>query len=307
MQKMSLAAFTKLRIQRLLLPTFIWTFILVAPQIYFERRLQGMDQSYVEFYQTFLTFNWWPNGNFHWLHLWFIPYLFCYNLLSIPIVKGLESNAAIVLFLERLLQKPIGLLGFILVAILPYTFLFSIFPASYDLVNDWARHSFFFSFILIGLLFFRFPAVLEMLEAKRSFFLRLAFLSILLINGIRWSAYAPFTRWEDWSNNTFAYGYLLLLNVNTWMWVLASLGYGKKYLNRGSRLLTYANTAVYPFYILHQTVIVIIAYFIVQTSDTIGFKFIFLLVICFVVIILLYHLFIRPYNWLRFLFGMKKK
>jgi TonB-dependent SusC/RagA subfamily outer membrane receptor len=89
------------------------------------------------------------------------------------------------------------------------------------------------------------------------------------------------------------------------MWVFTSLGYGKQYLNRGSRILTYANTAVYPFYILHQTVIVIIAFYVVQTNDEASLKFLFLLFACFFITILIYHLFIRPFNIMRFLFGMK--
>ena len=62
MQRMSWQAFSKLRFQRLLIPSFIWTFILVAPQIFFERKLQGSDASYSEFYRTFLEFRWWPDG-----------------------------------------------------------------------------------------------------------------------------------------------------------------------------------------------------------------------------------------------------
>ena len=50
--------FIKLRFERLIIPTLIWTFLLVAPQIYFERRLQGQEFSYLEFYATFLQFDW---------------------------------------------------------------------------------------------------------------------------------------------------------------------------------------------------------------------------------------------------------
>ncbi len=62
------------------------------------------------------------------------------------------------------------------------------------------------------------------------------------------------------------------------MWVFSSLGYRKKYLNKGSRLLSYANTAVYPFYIFYQTVIVAIAYYVVGTRDDVSLKLLFLLI-----------------------------
>ena len=55
--------FINQRFQRLIIPLAIWTFVLVAPQIYFERKLGGYNGSYFEFYKTFLQFEWWPSGN----------------------------------------------------------------------------------------------------------------------------------------------------------------------------------------------------------------------------------------------------
>ena len=60
------------------------------------------------------------------------------------------------------------------------------------------------------------------------------------------------------------------------LWVLACLGYGKRYLNNENAFFKYANKAVYPFYILHQTVIVAIGYYVVRTSDNAAFKYIFI-------------------------------
>lgn len=90
-----------------------------------------------------------------------------------------------------------------------------------------------------------------------------------------------------------------------WAWVLSAIGYGKKYLNRRHRVLGYLNQAVYPFYILHQTIIVILVYYVVQTRDTIGLKYSFIVGVTFVVTTGIYHLFIRPFPLMRWLFGMK--
>ncbi len=307
MQRLDWKAFTIQRFMRLIIPTIIWTFILVAPQIYFERKLEGIDQTYFEFYQSFLEFKWWPNGNFHWLHLWFIPYLFCYNILSIPLFYALQKNNKFTQFLDSFFQRPSSVFIFVFIAILQYTFLSVHYKTTFDLIHDIARHSFFIFFIIAGLLFFRFQQAMELLESKRHLFLSLAFLSILLINILRWNGWEPFDIWENWIEKPQTYFFIALVNFNSWMWVFTSLGYGKKYLNNSSRLLNYMNTAVYPFYILHQTVIVIIAYYVVGTKDEVSLKLLFLLIVCFCVIILTYHLFIRPYNIMRFLFGMKKK
>lgn len=297
--------FVRLRFMRLIIPTVIWTFLLVAPQIYFERKLQGSELSYFEFYQLFLQFKWWPEGNFHWLHLWFIPYLFVYNIISIPICLLLNRKNLFVNKIEQCILKPYSLYLFVLIAIIPYTFLSVHYPTTHDFIHDYARHSFFIFFILAGLLFFRFQQLLAMLETRRHTFFRLAFLSILIINALRWNGLEPFQLWSNWKDMPQTYMYIALLNFNSWMWVFVCVGYARKYLNKTSKLLTYSNRAVYPFYILHQTVIVIIAYYVVQTPDEAAFKYVFLLVTCFSICLIIYHLFILPFKFVRFTFGIK--
>jgi len=306
LEKMKWQTFVHQRWKRLLIPTFIWTFILVAPQIYFERRLEGVQFSYIEFYQTFLDFKWYPEGNFHWLHLWFIPYLFCYNLLSIPVYYLLKQSWLIDR-LNSFFVNPRSILIITTVAVIPYTFLSVHYPTTYDFINDFGRHSFFIFFAFAGLLFYKLPIIVQQLEENRRFYLSLSFISILTINMLRWNGWEPFDVWENWISKPQTYFFIALVNLNSWFWVLSSIGYGKKYLNRKSKLLTYCNKAVYPFYILHQTIIVIIGYYVVQTPDDPSFKYWFLLLVCFALCVLTYHLCILPYGLMRFLFGMKKK
>lgn len=76
-------------------------------------------------------------------------------------------------------------------------------------------------------------------------------------------------------------------------------GFAAKYLNRPSKLLTYCNTAVYPFYIFHQTITVIIAYQIYQSSMSIAAKFFVLTLGTFIITAIIYEIskrifFIRP-------------
>ncbi|MBS1755524.1 MAG: acyltransferase family protein [Bacteroidetes bacterium] len=307
LQRLSWKTFVIQRFTRLIIPTIVGTFILVAPQIFFERKVEGNSQNYFEFYQSFLEFKWWPNGDFHWLHLWFIPYLFCYNILSIPLIHILQKDNKFTNALERFFRRPYSLFVFVLIAIIPNSFLSVHFETTHDLVNDIARHSYFVFFTIAGLLFFRFQQLIVTLEAKRRLFLKLSVLSILLINILRWNGWEPFDMWENWIEKPQTYLFLGLQNFNAWMWVFAFLGYGKRYLNKDYRPLQYMSAAVFPFYILHQTVIVIIAYYVVRTNDEVFLKLTFLLVVCFSITITIFHLFIWPNNTMRFLFGMKKK
>jgi glucan biosynthesis protein C len=56
--------------------------------------------------------------------------------------------------------------------------------------------------------------------------------------------------------------YSLLRVANAWSWLSTFLGFASRHLNFSNRILRYANEAVLPFYILHQTVTVVVGYFI---------------------------------------------
>ncbi|MES2824913.1 MAG: acyltransferase family protein [Pseudomonadota bacterium] len=303
--RLSWKEFLNQRFQRLIIPLLLWTFILVAPQIYFERKLSGYDSSYLEFYKTFLQFEWYPDGNFHWLHLWFIPYLFVYNLLLIPFFLFFKKPIFFTPSLEKKHSGLIFIFSYIFIASLPYAFLTIKLPASYDLIHDYARHSFYFPFVVAGLVFFRFNGFVQLIEKNLTSILRYAFLITLFIFTLEWNDWDPSHVWGNWIEMPQTYLYFILLNSNSWLWVLACLGYGKRYLNKESAFFKYANQAVYPFYILHQTVIVVIGYYVVQTSDNVAFKYLFILIVCFCLCAFIYHLFIRPFPLIRYLFGSK--
>jgi peptidoglycan/LPS O-acetylase OafA/YrhL len=78
-----------------------------------------------------------------------------------------------------------------------------------------------------------------------------------------------------------------------------------KRLNVNTPFLKYANEAVLPFYILHQTVIVTLGYFVVEWALHDLLKFIIILGVSFLIVMVLYEFLVQRINALRFLFGMK--
>jgi len=92
-----------------------------------------------------------------------------------------------------------------------------------------------------------------------------------------------------------------------WSWVLAILGWGHARLNFTNRFVKHANEAVLPFYILHQPVIIVIAFFVVQLDAAVPLKYLLTAASSFVVIVALYEYVVRPVGVLRFLFGMRPK
>lgn len=102
-------------------------------------------------------------------------------------------------------------------------------------------------------------------------------------------------------------GVALLRSFNLWCWMIAFLGYGKKYLSFYNSTLKYANEGLIAFYILHQTVIQIVGFFIADWDMGITPKYMILLTTSSIVIVMIYEIAIKRINVVRFLFGMKSK
>jgi glucan biosynthesis protein C len=97
-----------------------------------------------------------------------------------------------------------------------------------------------------------------------------------------------------------------IANVFTWTMLMALLGYGRRYLSFENQLLRWARDASYPIYILHQTVIIAIGYFVIQEAWAPWVKYWIVLSGTLVSCILIYELCIRRFALSRILFGMKR-
>jgi len=85
------------------------------------------------------------------------------------------------------------------------------------------------------------------------------------------------------------------------------ISYAAAYLNKPSRQLSYANEAVYPFYILHQPVLLFLAYYLKNVEVSFFAKFSIMAVGTFGISWIIYEFGVRRFAWIRPLFGMKRK
>ncbi|MBN1559132.1 hypothetical protein JW998_02705, partial [candidate division KSB1 bacterium] len=99
---------------------------------------------------------------------------------------------------------------------------------------------------------------------------------------------------------------LFVRSLNSCCWLVTILGFGSRYLGFNNKLLHYAREAAMPFYILHQTIIITIGYFIADWDAGVLLKLILLSVLSFAIIMVLYELLIKRIHFLGFLFGMKR-
>jgi len=305
-KKYSAKQFVLLRFQRLFIPVVAGIFIIVPPQIYMERLANGYQGNFWDFYPKTFDFKPYPQGNTSWHHLWFIVYLFVYDLVLAPFFAWTRTKKAAG-FIRSLAFFAKGKRIYLL-CILPvawYAYMVPRYDMTGDLVHDYCFVLYWFFFVLIGFLCMLQPLLLNSMARNRRFHLSASLLLMGFICYIRWNDLEFEQLFPGAHAPSWTYLYIARIPLVAWCWIFALVGYAKTYLNKPAKAFSYINPALYPFYILHQTVIVIIAYYLVQTEESIALQYIFLTVTSGVICLLIYHLFIQPYNVTRVLFGMK--
>lgn len=289
------------RLKRLFVPLVFGMFVIVPPQIYFEKIAQY--RSYAEFYPTVFRFVPYPEGSLSWHHLWFILYLLVFSAAGLPLFLYLRSEKARPIY-DRLLtylNRPGGFALLLLPMLFSQLALGPSFPGeTHSLVDDWAYFSLCFLFFFYGFFCCRDHRVWRLLEEKRREHLVTA-LALLV------PFYLAYFITYTWTFFGYDLLYRLPCFVMGWYWILALIGYGQRYLNVDKPILKHANEAVYPFYILHQTVIICIGYYWIQHFRGVYFNFLAILLLSFATTVGIYLLFIRPFGPVRFLFGMKPR
>jgi glucans biosynthesis protein C len=283
------------RTKRLLLPVVFGMLLIVPPQVYVEK----IDQydSYFHFYSHLFNGSY-PEGNTSWHHLWFVVYLFFFSLLAILFISFFRSKIGIIFMdqLEKLIQIKGGATLLLIPLILSQIILRPYFPnETHGLLDDWAFFTYCFLFFIYGYVMLSREKIIKALEKHRGIYLAFTIISTSFF-------LAGFKIFDNPYQGVY-YGVFKILVG--WFCSLTVLGYAKKYLSFDHPWRVKLNEGIYPFYILHQTVIVVSAYFIVDANAEIWVKYLFMSIWGICISVLVYLVVIRPYNLLRVLFGMK--
>jgi len=258
-RRLGYRAFAWLRFKRLMWPLLFGMALIVPPQAYLEAlHNEATQPGYLAFLSQYFTFHGWPEGAFSgsdfgltWNHLWYLPYLLLYTLSLTAILHWLGRPAYALrgrfrsLRGLRLVLVPVAILLPIGIWIFPR------FPyISHDLLTDGYAHLMYGTFFLYGYLIGRDPGLWAEIARLRWRTLGLALITFLVLMSL--NEIAP-----DAPSTPFDLAQIFVIYLNRWTWLLVVLGWGHHGLNRPMGWLNYANRAVYPWYILHQTIIVI--------------------------------------------------
>ncbi len=101
--------------------------------------------------------------------------------------------------------------------------------------------------------------------------------------------------------------YQIVWSISSWSAVVFILSIGARYLNTSHKVLAYGNEAVLPFYLFHQTIILVVGFYVIRWNLSILPKLLIVATISFLLILALYELFVRRFNAIRFFFGMRPR
>ena len=293
------------RTVRLGLPIVFGMAVIVAPQSWLQLVETGEFQgSFWQFWPHYLDFG----QDFSiltptWNHLWYVVYLLAYTLLLAPVapflsrwMRGAGERVTAAIFRGRM-----GILVLVAALLLPhyliqYT-LDPIFPTTHAFTNDWAQHGHNLVLLLTGFLLAKDRHFWDAVRRALPIVLCLAIgLGIAdtwvrfhrdLMSAAAWTVF-------DGSRTLYA-----------WATILSLLGLAQHYLNRPSRTLTYMTEAIFPWYILHQTIIVMSGFWLTRQHLPVWVEAPLVILATFAGCALLHELVIRRIGFLRPLFGLK--
>jgi glucans biosynthesis protein C len=282
--------FIRERVSRLLLPFAFGLVAIVPPQGYMAKLAQGYDGGYLRYlagyFADFSDISGYF-GSFTPAHLWFILFLFVLSLAGLPLFLALRKSPP----LADPVAKPVVLL----LLFLPLTLLEAL-PAI------GGKNPFFYFFLMIlGFLVARDERVGKAIDGLKFPALLALPLAIAAYTAMTFGggteAFARFS-WHEIFR-------ALARNLSLWLAIIALMGYGAKYLNRRSAALDYLNRAAFPVYILHQSVMMVLAYFVLKTKASIGTEYALIMLGSLAATFAIYELLVRRIGFMRILLGVK--
>lgn len=232
--------------------------VIVAPQSYFQLIEAGEIQpGWWAFYRDYLI-----GGQDYsitiptWNHLWYVAYLFVYTLILMPLVPVLRRVArwfeGVNISPWAMLLAPLAPLVLYRITLTPY------FPTTHNLTWDWANHAYSFSFLLGGYFIARHDGFWRALDRALP-------AALILTVGAGVVLTPVWMMWGQLGENVWVLAPFRLLRLAYIWWAIAALlGLAQRYLNRPGRVLSYLSEGVFPYYILHQTIIIAAGYWLTR-------------------------------------------
>jgi len=296
------------RVRRLLVPLYtIGLFLIVLPQIYFDAYTKGTAGGFWETVGRSLGSvrfvpDWPGLSSFFFGHLWFLQFLFLASVVVLPLLLYLRSGSG-----QRVIGRIAGWCshrGGIFLMIAPIAAARIALMGVVMGQHTWAFFVFYGVLFLVGYVLVADDRFTE--SIKRNGWIA------LVLGIVSFAAQGFLILTQDYRMFQEPFSlifvvYEIVLSIGIWGFIVFLMSLATKRLNRPSPLLSYANEAVLPFYLFHQTVILSIGWFVIRWDLHLVWKLIIVTLASFIATMGLYEAFVRHSNVVRLVFGMRPK
>jgi hypothetical protein len=310
--KTTVGKLTGARVARLLPPLLFAMFVIVPPQSYYQvveyiAAHPGTALTVDNFWVRYVTASgrWCsPDGCLitpTYNHMWFVAYLFLYTLaLAALLLVWRRLGEHIQAGAERVL-KGVGLFAWpvLFLGLLRGT-LYVRYGETHALVGDYYVHAVSLSAFLLG-----FGLAKSELLRERLIAARWPALALAVAAYAGWATFVWVYRGETpIPPPTLKLAMRFVHATDAWCAIVAILGFGARHLNRGGSALRYLTLGVFPFYLVHQTLIVVMAHHLAKLSLPQPLEATILIVLTFAGCFATYEI-VRRIPGVRILFGLK--
>jgi peptidoglycan/LPS O-acetylase OafA/YrhL len=301
------------RVNRLLIPFIVGSILLTPFQKYLEslhrESFQGSFLNFIpEMMAESFSGNWFSPQIFsRWgLHLWFLGFLFAFSLLALPVFHWFnrEGGRSFIYWLGRLVEKRGGIILFIIPLALSRIL---VQPFFLPYVRGWLDFIYTFLFFISGYILYADDRFQTAVQRDRWLLFGSGILGLIAYGAVAAIYGDKAFEWAQVFVAPWSIVIIFCFTLMSWGWALFVLALAMKHLNFSNKLLAYGNDTIMPFYLLHQPVIIVIAYFVVQWDAGILVKLMVLGISSFLITLGLVELLIRPFKPMRRLFGMKPR
>jgi peptidoglycan/LPS O-acetylase OafA/YrhL len=292
------------RFSRLLIPFIVGSILLSPIQFYLQWQnklmLGEFDGTLAQFFaQREISIG--PRiFGFAGYHLWFLGFLFAFSILALPIFRWFkdERGNRLIAWLGGWVIKKGGILIFILPILAAQLIFRPFFPEE----HDWADFAFMFVFFISGFILMADHRFVQ--AARRDWPITL---SIAIVTSLIFFALGVEGSGLEWMEDPRVPGFYLIWItwcINGWGWSITMFNVGIRFLDFRNEWLQYGQEVIMPFFLLHQPVIIAVAFFVVQWDVGITPKLLAVLVGSFLITVAIYELLLKRIGVIRNFFGL---
>lgn len=264
------AGFARDRSWRLLVPLAFGMVVIVPPQPWIELVVKygypaGFGQFWLRDYFLFRKLG--PLDLPTWNHLWFVAYLWVYTMLLVVVGAAMAR-----LPWQRWFDRAFGGAAVIWV---PLAWLIAVhgwwFPMAAEthaLFGDWVAHASYLPAFLFGIGLARSEPAMAAIARFWHHGLALAVIGYagVLAVELSWPGDIPAPRWIY---RPYGVGRAL----QQWGAIIALIGIAERWWNRDAPIRPMLTEAVFPFYLIHQTIIVVVMFWLLPVDLPAGIAF----------------------------------